>query len=469
MEDELPPEPVPLKQEGSPRGDEGGQEDEQDGPVPVTLITGFLGSGKTTLVRHLLTADHGLRIAVILNEFGESVEGAYWQDLEAMRAMSGEWVELDNGCLCCSVKNDFVQALESLMRKKQKPQAIFIETTGLANPGPVAAALWTDEEIEAGVQLDSIITVVDGININRQLRESRAEGAVNEAQVQVAYADLVLLNKMDLCSEEAVVRAEAGIRAINSSVHIVRTKYCKVDWALLLNRQGYKHGAHVELPPIAESTCQTRGVLQANNRMRPVKENRVRSCACPHTKAGSPTSAACQHQNENHARIMFVPLNLQGSYALKWSVFHVQLRARLQVVAESLLSTAGSFGGLPCVCPHFLAEHLMSTVTRICMRLACACLHRLKALSALQGSVLKTFLDKLLWDRETHPEDIYRVKGSVCVKGDPRRHMIQAVYELYNITPTQQPDEDKLSKIVIIGRNLNKQALTEWFAQTQAG
>uniref|UniRef100_A0A7S3QRB0 CobW C-terminal domain-containing protein n=1 Tax=Dunaliella tertiolecta TaxID=3047 RepID=A0A7S3QRB0_DUNTE len=419
--EEAIPEPVPL---GSQEDAEVRSEEGEEGPVPVTLITGFLGSGKTTLVRHLLTADHGLRIAVILNEFGESVEGAYWQDLEAMKAMSGEWVELDNGCLCCSVKNDFVQALESLMRKKQKPQAIVIETTGLANPGPVAAALWTDEEVEAGVQLDSIITVVDGININRQLRESRAEGAVNEAQVQVAYADLVLMNKMDLCSEEAVVRAEAGIRAINSSVHIMRTKYCKVDWALLLNRQGYKHGAHVELPPIAEEDSDALPQQQP-------KPQRSRSRR---------TSMASNSSQSSHAS----------------RIHHRGDASPSKLFSEGGRSLSGDCGDHePCHLHHKHDTHIQT----VC----------LKAQEPLELERLKTFLDKLLWDRETHPEDIYRVKGTVCVKGDPRRHMIQAVYELYNISPTQQQDEDKLSKIVIIGRNLNKQALTEWFAQTQAG
>ena len=122
------------------------------------------------------------------------------------------------------------------MHKKANFDYILIETTGLANPGPVAAALWTDDDLEAGVQLDSIVTVVDAINIDKQLNDRRPEGVVNEAQVQVAYADVVILNKMDLAGEEAVDRAEADIRAINSRVSILRTDHCKLDLSLILDR-----------------------------------------------------------------------------------------------------------------------------------------------------------------------------------------------------------------------------------------
>eukprot|EP00955_Chlamydomonas_euryale_P045526 353182-Chlamydomonas_euryale.AAC.18 len=112
----------------------------------------------------------------------------------------GEWIELSNGCMCCAVKTEFVQAIEGLLLKKEKFDYILIETTGLANPGPVAAALWTDEELEAGVQLDGMVVVVDAINIDRQLNDPRPEGVANEAQVQVAYADVVLLNKVTRCA-----------------------------------------------------------------------------------------------------------------------------------------------------------------------------------------------------------------------------------------------------------------------------
>eukprot|EP00798_Chlamydomonas_sp_ICE-L_P024667 gene24667-10294_t len=217
MDDDEAPMALPLSVEELPQQWELERPDNRN--IPVTLVTGFLGSGKTSLIRHVLTGDHGLRIAVIMNEFGESVEESYFHTPEGSQANLGEWIGLANGCLCCQVKSEFVQAIETLMSQETKTfDYILIETTG-----PVAASLWTDNQLEAGCQLDAIITVVDCLNIDRQLREHRSEGAVNEAQVQIAYADLILLNKMDLGMEEAVERSEADIRAINSGVTIMRT------------------------------------------------------------------------------------------------------------------------------------------------------------------------------------------------------------------------------------------------------
>jgi G3E family GTPase len=195
-------------------------------PVPVTLITGFLGAGKTTLVRHILTARHGRRIAVVLNEYGGEgdIEAAFVRTEGGADAPAPHWVELANGCLCCSVKGEFLQAIEALVAsglapggsggggpQAEQPQqgegqqqqsgrgaveAVLVEASGLADPGPVVAALWGDEELEPAALLDGVVTVVDAAHIGRQLAERRAGGAANEAQVQVALADVVLLNKV---------------------------------------------------------------------------------------------------------------------------------------------------------------------------------------------------------------------------------------------------------------------------------
>lgn len=209
-------------------------------PVPVTLITGHLGAGKTTLVNYILTAKHGYRCAVLLNEIGDSadIERALVKEPENGEAAPlTDWVELENGCLCCSAKNDMVKALESLLQQRTKFDYILIETTGLANPGPVAAALWTDTELESGICLDAIVTVVDAKNIGRQLADPRPDGAVNEAQQQIAFADIVLLNKIDLVrNDKELIEAEACITSINSEVDIIRCRKCEIETlGLLLN------------------------------------------------------------------------------------------------------------------------------------------------------------------------------------------------------------------------------------------
>ncbi|WIA11250.1 hypothetical protein OEZ85_011377 [Tetradesmus obliquus] len=213
-------------------------------PVPVTLITGYLGAGKTTLVRYILNERHGFRIAVILNEYGgeTGLESAFVQNEQGGRSDVPQWVELANGCLCCSVKAEFVQALEGLLgagsEHAGKFDYVLVETTGLANPGPIMSELWTDEELEAAVVLDGVVAVVDGRNVARQLGEARPGGAANEAQLQVALADVILLNKMDLLSEEQAAAVTAQLRAINSAAAIIPTSHSRVDLAPLLNRAG---------------------------------------------------------------------------------------------------------------------------------------------------------------------------------------------------------------------------------------
>ncbi|KAL2667105.1 hypothetical protein AAZV13_01G050200 [Glycine max] len=177
---------------------------QQSSSVGVTLITGYLGSGKSTLVNHILNSQHGKRIAVILNEFGEEigVERAMINEGDK-GALVEEWVELANGCICCTVKHSLVQALEQLVQRKERLDHILLETTGLANPAPLASVLWLDEQLESEVKLDSIVTVVDAKNLRFQLDEHRGSSSFPEAYFQIAFADIIILNKVDLVSVES--------------------------------------------------------------------------------------------------------------------------------------------------------------------------------------------------------------------------------------------------------------------------
>merc|ERR1712048_588555 len=164
--------------------------------TPVTILTGFLGAGKTTLVNHILQERHGHRIAVIENEFGEvGIDDALVLQTEE------EIFEMNNGCICCTVRGDLIRMFERLRRKRDKFDHILIETTGLADPAPVAQTFFVNEDVKSDFELDAIVTVIDAKHILQHLDEEKPEGVENEALEQVAFADRILLNKIDLVDD----------------------------------------------------------------------------------------------------------------------------------------------------------------------------------------------------------------------------------------------------------------------------
>lgn len=201
-----------------------------DDRVPVTVITGFLGAGKTTLVNRILTEQHGRRIAVIENEFGEvGIDDGLVLDAEE------EIFEMNNGCICCTVRGDLIRILGALMRRRDRFDHILIETTGLADPAPVAQTFFVDDEIRSQLRLDAIVTMVDAAHVLDHLDDAKPADVENEAIEQVAFADRMILNKVDLVSADHLGVVEARLRGINSGAEIVHAQNAKVELDRILD------------------------------------------------------------------------------------------------------------------------------------------------------------------------------------------------------------------------------------------
>ncbi len=196
--------------------------------IPVTVLTGYLGAGKTTLLNRILTEQHGHKYAVVINEFGE-----LGVDNDLVVDTDEEVFQMNNGCICCTVRGDLIRILNGLMRRRGKFEGILIETTGLANPAPVAQTFFVDDEVRAKTRLDAIITVVDAKNLPARLADS------HEAVDQIAFADVIVLNKVDLVGPAELEAVEGAIRKINHFARILPAEHAKVDIGTLLNRGAF--------------------------------------------------------------------------------------------------------------------------------------------------------------------------------------------------------------------------------------
>jgi G3E family GTPase len=206
--------------------------------TPVTVVTGYLGSGKTTLLNRILTETHGKRYAVIVNEFGE-----IGIDNDLIVNADEEIFEMNNGCICCTVRGDLIRILGGLMRRKATMDGILVETTGLADPAPVAQTFLVDEDVRRRTKLDAIVTVADAKHLLGEI--DRAP----EAQEQLGFADIVLLNKADLVSADEIAAVEARIRRINPYASLHRTERCGVDLDKVLGRDAFDLDRILEIEP----------------------------------------------------------------------------------------------------------------------------------------------------------------------------------------------------------------------------
>ncbi len=233
--------------------------------TPVTVLTGYLGAGKTTLLNRILTEDHGRRYAVIVNEFGE-----IGIDNDLIVDADEEVFEMNNGCVCCTVRGDLIRILSGLMKRKGGFDAIVVETTGLADPGPVAQTFFVDEDVRARTKLDSVTTVVDAKHVLLRLADSK------EAREQIAFADQIVLNKTDLVSPQELATVEARLRRLNPLAPIHRAVRSDVPLDAILGRGGFDLDRVLEIEPAFLSP--------------------------PHGEAGHVHDEHCGHDHDHHDR-----------------------------------------------------------------------------------------------------------------------------------------------------------------------
>ena len=363
--------------------------------IPVTVLTGYLGAGKTTLLNRILTEEHGRKFAVIVNEFGE-----IGIDNELVVGADEEIFEMNNGCICCTVRGDLIRIVEGLMKRKGKFDAIIVETTGLADPAPVAQTFFVDADVGASAKLDAVVTVADARWLLDRLKDAP------EAKNQIAFADVILLNKTDLVTKEQLEEVEARIRGINPYAKLHRTQKCAVPLDAVLGREAFDLERILEIEP---------AFLDAEE---------------GHAHDHDHAHAHGHHHDHGHDD-------------------HDQHHHGHEAKGNGGRAKAHSHGGLK----HYHDEEMQSVSARID--------------GEVDPEKFMPWINELT---QTKGIDILRSKGILAFKGEPKRFVFQGVHMILDgdLQRPWQEGEKRESKIVFIGRHLDEVAIRAGFLACKA-
>jgi G3E family GTPase len=436
--------------------------------IPVTVLTGFLGSGKTTLLNRILTEQHGQRIAVIENEFGE-----IGIDQALVINADEEVFEMNNGCICCTVRGDLIRIMGGLMRRRDRFDRVIIETTGMADPSPVAQTFFVDDEIGENFALDGIVTLVDARHVSLHLEDS------SECREQIAFADVIVLNKADLVGPADLDRLEGRIRAMNAMATIKRSVRAAVPIAEVIDVGGFDLGRILQSRPTflePEYPFEWAGAfdlpegcysLTLDDGPDPTMEVLFHQLE-PGVSVASPEVAERALRRWSGSKTPVAPggeilrgavcsLDVQGKCPRRFT-----LRAPIggryalytqHLPAEFAARVEGPQGPItPPETREFAAIHAHDEqVSSVGIHLE----------GAVDRDRLNAWLSRLLRENGA---DIFRMKGIINVAGSSRRFVFQAVHMLFDGTEDREWGSTlRASDLVFIGKKLDRAALTEGF------
>jgi len=440
--------------------------------IPVTVITGFLGSGKTTLINRILTEQHGIHFAVIENEFGE-----IGIDQELVLNEKEEIIEMNNGCICCTVRGDLIRIIKKLVANERPPEHILIETTGLADPSPVAQTFLTDPEIAESTYLDGIVTVVDAKHIAEHLIHTP------EAKDQIAFADVILLNKIDLVTEEQRVQCEANIREINRFAILHAAQNAAVSIPALFNIGGFDLNRALTINPKfleIEYPFEYGGLYRLSPGEYVLSASPFEDEASIKVILGITEEIISEEylvEIANPAAIMFSGPCETKKGESKLSTQKTPQKLEVKDPDTKFYFTIEKAGVYALFTEHTPEEFALKLFDKDGAEIAPEVAKAFRPAHTHDAEVSSVGIEVI---GDLHPDafrdfiygltrlfgnELYRYKGILAIAGQDTRYVLQGVHMLFEIQPGKAwtKSEERKSTIVFIGKNLNRTLLTHGF------